>query len=153
MASINATVLGGARVAYAMALRGAIWPTLGAVGSEHHVPHRALWLQAAISMALILSGKFDQLLSMVSLAMVVTGTLTVGSVFVLRYRRPELPRPYRATWYPVLPGVYVISSIVVLIVMVRQAALQRSGAWYPLLGLGILAVAFVGHRLSTGSRK
>jgi APA family basic amino acid/polyamine antiporter len=150
LASINATVLGGARVAYAMALRGAIWPTLGAVGREHHVPHRALWLQAAVSMGLILSGRFEQLLSMVSLAMVLTGMLTVGSVFVLRRRRAELPRPYRATWYPLLPGIYVISSVVVLVVMARQALSNAPGAWYPLLGLAILAVAFLGHRVARG---
>lgn len=152
LASINATVLGGARVAYAMGQRGAMWPKLGTVGGEHHVPNSALWLQAVISCLLILSGRFEELYTMVSLAMVVTGGLTVGSVFVLRRKMPSADRPYRATAYPLLPGVYVVASLAVIAVMLGEALSNEPGAWYPLLGLGMLAVAYALHRFVISPR-
>jgi APA family basic amino acid/polyamine antiporter len=146
LASINGTILGGARVAYAMGRKGAMWSQLGTVEEQHHTPSRALWLQALISCLLIVSGRFEQLYTMVSLAMVVTGTLTVGSVFVLRRRRPNLHRPYRATAYPWLPALYVVSSIAVITVMASRALSGRPDAWYPLLGLGLLIATYLLHR-------
>jgi APA family basic amino acid/polyamine antiporter len=146
IASINGTILGGARVAFAMGQRGAIWPRLGEVEERHHVPAGALWLQATLASLLILSGRFEQLYTMVSLAMVVTGTLTVGSVFVLRRSRPDTPRPYRATGYPWVPAAYVGSSLLVVAVMLSEALSGEPGAWYPLLGLGILFIAYALHR-------
>ena len=145
IASVNATVLGGARVAYAMARRGALWSWLGSVGT-HRVPLRALWLQAALSCVLVLSGRFEQLYTMVSLAMVVTGSLTVASVFVLRATRQSAERPYRATGYPWLPAFYVASSVLVVAVMVREAFAGAPGARQPLLGLAILIAAYLAHR-------
>jgi len=146
LASINATVLGGARVAYAMARRGALWSPLGRVDARHRVPQGALWLQALLACALILSGRFEDLYVMVSLAMVLTGTLTVSCLFVLRRTRPEAPRPYRATGYPPLPALYVVSSLLVIGVMLQRALSGTPGAWYPLLGLGVFGVAFLAHR-------
>ncbi len=149
IASINGTILGGARVAYAMAQRGAMWPLLETIGEHHHVPHRALWIQALLSCLLILSGKFEELYVMVSLAMVVTGTLTVGSIFVLRRNRKwsDVERPYSATAYPWLPAVYVLSSIGVMLVMLNSALSGDGGSWYPLLGLGLLIVLFSVHKV------
>lgn len=150
LASINATVLGGARVAFAMARQGAAFKSLASIGERGHVPHRALWLQALISCALITSGKFEDLYTMVSLTMVVTGTLTVGAVFVLRVQRPKQERPYRATGYPILPAVYVLSSIVAIVVMIDRALSGEPRAWYPLLGIGILVTIWLGHRYGPG---
>ncbi len=147
LASINGTVLGGARVAYAMGHDGAMWPVLGTLDREHAVPARALWLQAAIAMALIVSGRFEQLYTMVSLAMVVTGTLTVGAVFMLRRSQPDRTRPYRAMGYPWFPALYVGSSLLVIAVMVYEALSGKPGAGYPLLGLGVLIVTYSGHRV------
>lgn len=75
------------------------------------------------------------------------GTLTVGALFVLRYRHPTLPRPYKATAYPLLPGIYIVSSLFVIVVMTNQAASLEAGSWYPLLGLNILLITYVFHRL------
>jgi APA family basic amino acid/polyamine antiporter len=69
-ACTNATVLGGARVAYAMARQGALFRGLSTLDGERKVPRRALWVQAALSCLLIISGTFEQLMTMVSLAMV-----------------------------------------------------------------------------------
>lgn len=148
VASINGTVLGGARVAFAMAEKGAIWSRLGSLGGRNRVPTAALWLQMGISLALILSGTFEDLYFMVSLAMAVTGTLTVASVFVLRHRSPEQPRPYRATGYPWFPATYIAASLFALGVMTRDAISGEPGAWYSLIGLIVLVVAGLLHRFS-----
>ncbi len=153
LASLNGTVLGGARIAYAMAQRGAMWPLMGTVDETRRVPQRALWVQSVLACLLVLSGKFEQLYTMVSLAMVVTGTLTVASVFVLRRTRPETPRPYRANLYPLLPAFYIVSSLGVIAVMVGSAVSGEPDAWYPLLGLGLLVLIFVGHAALARSRK
>ncbi|MEE2677605.1 MAG: amino acid permease [Myxococcota bacterium] len=150
VASINGTVLGGARVAQAMAERGALWSRLAALDPERKTPRRALWLQAALSILLVASGQFEELLHLVSLTMVLTGTLTVGCLFVLRRTRPKTHRPYRATGYPWLPGLYVVSSLVVIGIMLQRAVVGEPGAWYPLLGLAIFAAAYLGHRTVAG---
>lgn len=152
LASVNGTVLGGARVAVAMAEGGAISAGLAAVDPRSGAPNRALWVQAAIACALVTSGRFEDLLNLVSLTMVLTGTLTVSCVFVLRRTRPELPRPYRTTGYPWLPGIYVASSVVVIAVMLQRLFAGEPGAAYPLLGVALFCTALAGHRLATRAR-
>lgn len=152
LATINGTVLGGARVAYAMALDGALWSWLSKT-DQRGVPAPAIVLQGGLAMVLILSGRFDQLYTMVSLAMVVTGTLTVGSLFVLRRTRAHEGRPYRALGYPWLPALYVVAAGVVIAVMLGDAVSGTEEDWLPLLGLGILAAAYIGHRLTTGRQR
>lgn len=147
LASVNGTVLGGARVAVAMAEGGAISPGLARLDAQSGAPTRALWLQAAIAAALVLSGRFEDLLNLVSLTMVLTGTLTVACVFVLRRARPNLPRPYRATGYPWLPGIYVVSSVIVIGIMLTRAIDGEAGALYPLLGVALFSAAWVAHRV------
>lgn len=115
------------------------------------VPARALWVQAAWSVALVLSGGFDALLQMVSVAMVLTGSLTVGSLFVLRRRDPAAPRPYRATGYPWLPALYLVASLAIVVVMLATSLVRDPPELLPLLGLGVLGVAYGVARL--GARR
>ena len=147
VASINGTIMAGPRVAYAMGKRGAAWRWLGVLHPRTRVPVRALWVQAVVSGVLIVSGKFEQLLAMVSLTMVVTGSITVAALYVLRRTAPDAPRPYKATGYPAFPLVYLVSSVIVIVDMARSAG---SGAWadvYPLIGLVGTAALFVAHRV------
>lgn len=144
----NGTVLTGARVAFAMGRAGAFWRGAGALHPKFHTPSRALIFQAACSITLIFSGAFEELLALASLAMVVTGSLNVVALFVLRWRQPDLDRPYRATGYPLLPLLYLGSNLVVIVVMVWRALHPEAAdrrAWYPLLGLAILAVVWLTH--------
>lgn len=145
VASLNATVLGGARILQAMAADGA---ALGwfARRTPAGSPARALWAQAGWSGVLICSGGFEALLQMVSVAMVVTGSLTVGSLFVLRHR-DRSARPFRATGYPWFPAVYLLASAAVLVVMVQSCLAGGRAEWLPLLGLVVAVAAFAGHRL------
>jgi APA family basic amino acid/polyamine antiporter len=82
------------------------------------------------------------------MAMLLIGSITVGTLFVLRRRRPQAERPYRATGYPWVPAVYVLANVLVMAVMVAQAAQEGSAeAWFPMFGVGLLVLTFVGHRL------
>ncbi len=146
LASVNATVLGGARILRAMAEGGAAARWLAAP-SRAGVPARALWAQAAWSVLLVLSGGFDALLQMVSLAMVLTGSLTVGSLFVLRWRDSSAPRPYRATGYPWLPALYLVASLAIVVVMLATSLGRDPPELLPLLGVAVLAVAYGVARL------
>jgi APA family basic amino acid/polyamine antiporter len=141
VAAINASVCAGARIVWAMARDGSFWGGAGTLGRSG-APSRALWLQAACSAALVLSGSFDQLVSLSSLAMILIGALTVGALYVLRWREPDAPRPYRATGYPWLPALFPISGALAAAAMVRNALAGEEGAWYPLLGMGVLLVAW-----------
>ncbi len=146
IASLNGSVLSSARVAYAMARGGAFWSGAARLNSRFGVPARALWLGAAWASILILSNGFEQILNLVSVAMVVCGTLTVSALFVLRIRRPDLPRPYRAWGYPWLPLIYLLANAVVLVVMLVRVFSAESGALYPLFGLLILIATYLSHR-------
>ncbi len=146
LSSINATILGGARVAYAMANRKAFWSWAAQLDPRHGVPRRALLLQAGWTCAYILTGTFEDIYRLTSLAMVFAGTLTVLSVYLLRRARPDHPRPYRTTGYPWLPALYVLSSVIVIATMLGQAVAGTPGARYPVAGLGIMLLAYLGHR-------
>jgi len=146
--SVNATVLSSARVAFAMGKDGAFWRGAAALGGKRRVPRKALWVQAALASVLVLTGTFEEIIKMTSIAMFVTGTLTVLSMFVLRRTRPEAPRPYRATLFPVLPALYVAFSLFAIGASFWDA-IKAGGAdtWYPLIGVALLAVTFVAHLL------
>ena len=148
--TLNATILGGARVAWAMANDGALWRPAADLTTTSRVPVVALCVQALLAVLIVLSGTFDAIYTLTSLAMVVAATLTVLALFRLRRTRPDEARPYRASGYPWLPGLFVAASCLVIIVMVRRALTGAEGGWYPLLGLGLLVVAWAGHHLLRG---
>lgn len=109
--SINATILGGARITFAMGWDGTLPQGFGTVWKKTRTPLRALALQAGISALLIVSGTFEQLLAMTSLSMLVLGILTVSALFVLRARRPELAAEAPRFGYPLLPAVYLFFAL------------------------------------------
>lgn len=152
LATLNASILGGARVAYAMGRDGAFLTRAGRLGRRTGAPVFALWLQGAWSSVLIFSNRFEELLLAVSLTMVVTGSLSVLALFALRRRRDVEPVPYRAAGYPWLPGLFLVSSAIVLAVQLDQAV-RGDGDRSPLLGLGILTAAYAGHAIWRRARR
>lgn len=146
VASINGTILGGARVAQGMAERGALPRALAATHPVTGAPTRALWLQAAVAGAVALTGSFGAILSATGLAMMAVGGVTVAGLIRLRRRRPELPRPYRATGYPLTPALYLLASGLTVGVGLWEAA-STGAALLPLAGLGLWGVLVGGHAL------
>ncbi|MBM4270355.1 MAG: amino acid permease [Deltaproteobacteria bacterium] len=145
--AINATVLGGARIAYAMGRDRGLPEWLGHLDPRTGVPTRALWLQAGFAALLVVTGTFVQLVQLASIAMLLLGSLAVAALFALRRREPEAPRPYRATLYPLLPLGYLGTALAVVAVQI-DAAVEGDGAssWFPLLGLAIFAAVWALHR-------
>ena len=137
LGSINGTVLTGSRIGFAMAEGGHCPRPLGALDRRFGTPAVALWAQAALALALIGTRSFDQLLAYASCAMLITGTLTVLAVVVLRRRLPAIGRPYRLRPYPLAPLAYAGSSALVLGVLIAEldASVFLAIAWF-LLALG-----------------
>jgi basic amino acid/polyamine antiporter, APA family len=101
-------ILACPRVNYAMALDGLFFRRMGEIHPKWRTPVFALIGQAIWSGILVLSGRYDQLYTYVMFGMVLSYTLTVIGLFVLRWKRPDIPRPYRCTGYPWLPAIYVL---------------------------------------------
>jgi APA family basic amino acid/polyamine antiporter len=100
--------LSGARVYLAMAQDGVFFRRMGVVHPKWRTPAFSLIGQGVWAAVLTLSGRYDQLYTYVIYGMVLSYTLTVIGLFLLRWKRPDIPRPYRCTGYPWLPAIYVL---------------------------------------------
>lgn len=131
----NGLILAGARVYYAMARDGLFFRKAGVL-SARKVPAIALVAQAVWTTFLCLTGSYSQLLTYVIFAALLFYALTTIGIFVLRAKRPELPRPYRAVGYPVLPALYVAfaSTICVILLIAEKTRTQA------LLGLLLVLI-------------
>lgn len=103
----NGLILAGARVYYTMAKDGLFFKQTGTL-NKNSVPEYALWIQCLVACVLCLSGKYGDLLDMVSFVVVLFYVLTIAGIFILRKKRPDAERPYKAFGYPVLPAIYMI---------------------------------------------
>jgi APA family basic amino acid/polyamine antiporter len=146
LASINATIMGGGRIALAMARDGVLWRGFARV-NQSGVPARALWLQAGWAIALILTGSFEQILHLVSVAMMLVGSLTVASLFVIRAKDGTGADTYRSAMIPWLPGIYLVSSLVVVVGSVAEALSEGSDQSWHALGGVILMLVVAGVHL------
>jgi APA family basic amino acid/polyamine antiporter len=100
--------LSGARVYFAMAQDGVFFKRMAEVHPRWRTPALSLIGQGLWACLLTVSGRYDQLYTYVIYGMVLSYTLTVIGLFVLRWKRPDAPRPYRCTGYPWLPAIYVL---------------------------------------------
>ena len=100
--------LSGARVYLAMAQDGVFFKRMAVIHPKWRTPAFSLIGQGVWAAALTLSGRYDQLYTYVIYGMVLSYTLTVIALFWLRWKRPDIPRPYRCTGYPWLPAIYVL---------------------------------------------
>ena len=103
----NGLVLAGARVYHTMANDGLFFKQAGTL-NKAGVPAYALWIQCAVAAAWCLSGKYGDLLDMISFVVVMFYVLTIIGIFILRKKRPDAERPYKAFGYPILPALYII---------------------------------------------
>jgi basic amino acid/polyamine antiporter, APA family len=100
--------LSGARVYLAMAQDGVFFKRMAEIHPKWRTPAFSLIGQGIWAALLTVSGRYDQLYTYVIYGMVLSYTLTVVGMFILRWKRPEIPRPYRCTGYPWLPAIYVL---------------------------------------------
>jgi len=104
--------LSGARVYLAMAQDGVFFKRMAVIHPKWRTPAFSLIGQGVWAAVLTISGRYDQLYTYVIYGMVLSYTLTVAGMFLLRWKRPEIPRPYRCTGYPWLPAIYVLIGTV-----------------------------------------
>ena len=107
LGALNGATLTGARVPFAMARDGLFPARAGVLSARTRVPVAAVLMQAAWACVLAASGTYDQLTDYVIFASWIFYGLVTSAVFVLRFRAPDLPRPYRTLGYPVVPLVFV----------------------------------------------
>ncbi|HXY11084.1 MAG TPA: amino acid permease [Terriglobales bacterium] len=100
--------LSGARVYLAMAQDGVFFKRMAAIHPQWRTPAFSLIGQGVWAGILTVSGRYDQLYTYVIYGMVLSYTLTVIGLFILRWKRPEIPRPYRCAGYPWVPAIYVL---------------------------------------------
>jgi len=110
----NGMVISGPRLYYAMAKDKVFFRAAGSL-NRFRVPAVGLAMQAAWSTLLCLSGSYTDLLDYTICAVMIFNVLIIAAIFVLRIRRPETERPYRAIGYPILPLLYVFMSVFVLV--------------------------------------
>lgn len=136
----NGLILAGARVYYAMARDGLFFRRLGAL-NRHHTPGTALVVQCLWASVLCLSGTYNQLLDFLIFAVLIFYILTISGLFVLRIKRPEMPRPYRAFGYPVLPAIYLLLAVFIEIQLLRYKP-QYTWPGLIIVALGIPAYLY-----------
>jgi APA family basic amino acid/polyamine antiporter len=141
----NGLILAGARVYYTMAQDGLFFKEAGKL-NKNAVPAWALWAQAVVASILCLSGKYGDLLDMISFVAVFFYALTVLGIFVLRKKAPEVERPYKAFGYPVLPAIYIILATIFCIALIIQK--PTYAGW----GLGIVLVGIPIYYVAVGQR-
>lgn len=109
-------ILTGPRVYYAMAKDGLFFRKVAEI-NKRGVPGFATILQGVWAVLLCLSGTYSNLLDYVIFAVLIFFSLTIAAIFVLRVRRPDIPRPYKAFGYPVVPAVYILTTVTVMIIL------------------------------------
>jgi APA family basic amino acid/polyamine antiporter len=133
----NGLILSGARVYYAMARDGLFFARAGQLNARH-VPAFALVVQAIWISLLCLTGTYGQLLDYVIFAALIFYVLTTIGLFILRAKRPDLPRPYRAVGYPALPALYIaLASAVAIILLVAEKTRAQAVSGLVLVLVGI----------------
>jgi len=115
----NGMTMAGARVYYAMSHDGLFFRAAGRLHPRYKTPAVGLLIQTCWAVLLCLSGSYGQLLDFIIFAVLVFYILTILGVFVLRVRRPEAERPYRALGYPVLPSLYIVLATWICYVLLR----------------------------------
>jgi APA family basic amino acid/polyamine antiporter len=131
-----ACTLSGSRVYLAMAQDGVFFRRMAVIHPKWRTPAFSLIGQGIWAAVLTMSGRYDQLYTYVIFGMVLSYTLTVIGLFVLRWKRPDVPRPYRCTGYPWLPAIYVfVGSAWTLNTIIQRPTEAFWGATIVLLGV------------------
>lgn len=137
----NGLILAGARVYYTMA-QDKLFFAKTAQLNRNAVPEYALWIQCLVACILCLSGKYGDLLDMVSFVVVLFYVLTIIGIFILRKKRPSAERPYKAFGYPVLPAIYILMGIAFCLLMIKyKPQYTWPGLFVVLIGIPIYFIA------------
>ncbi len=147
---INGLVLAGARVYYSMARDRLFFRGAADLSQRTAVPVKALVIQGIWTCLLTLTGTYSQLLDYVIFANLLFYALTALSLFVLRRKRPDLPRPYRAFAYPAFPAIYMLATAILAVILLFATPVQAfSGLVLVVIGIPVFLLwrrAALAHR-------
>ena len=129
----NGLILSGARLFQSMANENLFFSS-AAILNKHHVPSKALWLQAIWASVLCLSGSYGSLLDYCTFASLIFYIITISTLFYLRKNEPHTPRPYKAFGYPIIPVLYILMAGAICIDLLIFKPKNT------FLGLGIMCV-------------
>nr|WP_199077525.1 amino acid permease [Pedobacter sp. ASV19] len=131
----NGLILAGARVYYSMAKDGLFFTRASRL-NKHAVPAFALWIQCAMASVLCLSGKYGDLLDMITFIAVLFYVLTIVGIYILRIKRPDAERPYKAIGYPFLPALYILLGVAFCVLLI----IYKPGFTWPGLFIALIGV-------------
>lgn len=143
-AALNGSILSGSRVPYALAHDKLFFKAFGRVNENHHTPGFSILALSAWSCVLVLSGRYEQLLTMVIFPSWILYGMAAAAVIVLRRKKPGAERPYRTLGYPVVPGLFVLVAVLLLAVTLMNSP-RESG-----LGLVVIAAGYPFYRYWKG---
>jgi APA family basic amino acid/polyamine antiporter len=137
----NGLILSGARVYYTMAKDGLFFKKTGTL-NKAAVPEFGLWIQCLVASILCLSGTYGNLLDMISFVVVLFYILTIFGIFILRKKRPNAERPYKAFGYPVLPVIYILMGLAFcILLLIYKRDYTWPGLIIVLIGVPIYYIA------------
>lgn len=149
----NGLILAGARVYYTMSKDGLFFKSTGRL-NKNSVPGYALWIQAIVCCLWAISGKYGDLLDMISFVVVGFYMLTIAGIFILRKKRPEADRPYKAFGYPILPILYIIMGLAFCILLIiYKTKFTWPGLAITLIGIPIYYIAVSKSKSVTNQTK
>ncbi|MGA0085437.1 MAG: APC family permease [Steroidobacteraceae bacterium] len=134
LGSLHASILANSRVPFAMAQDGMFFKPLAKISEKSRVPVNAVLAQAAWASVLAISGTYDTLTDSVIFASCLFYALSAAAVMILRWREPDLPRPFKTWGYPVTPIAFIIVSIALLASALIATPTQA------LLGVGVISL-------------
>ncbi len=108
---LSAMIMAGPRVYYAMSKDGVFFKLFGKINVLHHTPAYSIFLQAAVSIIMVLTASFDALLLYIGFTLSLCAMFTVAGMMKLRFTKPELPREYRTIAYPLTPVLFITGNL------------------------------------------
>ncbi|HYP13418.1 MAG TPA: amino acid permease [Bryobacteraceae bacterium] len=139
-AALNGAILSGSRVPYALAKDGLFFSAYARVNERYRTPGVSLLLLSAWSAVLVMSGRYEQLYTLVIFPSWILYAMAAASVVVLRRKRPELERPYRTLGYPLVPVLFVLVACVLIVSTLLESPRES------VLGLVIIAAGLPFYR-------
>jgi APA family basic amino acid/polyamine antiporter len=138
VASATAMTIAGPRVYYALGEDYPVFGFLSRTDASRGSPVAALLLQGSVTTAIIVSGSIDQIMQYAGFTLTLFASLAVSCVIVLRFRRPELPRPFRTWGYPATPILFLTVSAWMMFWSMRARPLESSLAFLTVLAGGLV---------------
>lgn len=134
---LSAMIMAGPRVYYAMAKDGVFFELFGKVNVLHRTPAYSIFLQAAVSILMVLTASFDALLLYIGFTLSLCATLTVTGLMKLRFTKPELQRAYKTIGYPLTPLLFIIGNLWIIFFSIASRPITAI-AGFGTLGIGLL---------------